>query len=61
MDYQAAVRGECEPIPSDRPALGQRGLNIMDFAKRQGAEAEPGARPADSSRDHCVRDKILRS
>jgi large subunit ribosomal protein L11 len=32
--YQAAgARRRCEPVAPDRPALGQRGVNIMEFCK----------------------------
>jgi len=38
---------KANPSPPIGPALGQRGLNIMEFCRRSRQDAGPGARSAD--------------
>ena len=52
--------GKANPSPPIGPALGQRGLNIMEFCKAFNAQTqgvEPGL--ADPGRDHGVRRQEL--
>ena len=45
--------GKANPSPPIGPALGQRGLNIMEFCKAFNAQTqEHGARHADPGGDH---------
>ena len=52
--------GKANPSPPIGPALGQRGLNIMEFCKAFNAQTqgmEPGLRAA--GRDHRVRGQVV--
>ena len=51
--------GKANPSPPIGPALGQRGLNIMEFCKAFNAQTqgmEPGLHAA--GRDHRVRGQV---
>ena len=52
--------GKANPSPPIGPALGQRGLNIMEFCKAFNAQTQKlEAGPADSGGDHRVRRQEL--
>jgi large subunit ribosomal protein L11 len=51
--------GKANPSPPIGPALGQRGLNIMEFCKAFNAQTQGGAGPADSRGDHRLRGQEL--
>ncbi len=51
--------GKANPSPPIGPALGQRGLNIMEFCKAFNAQTQGGAGSADAGRDHRVRGQEL--
>ena len=52
--------GKANPSPPIGPALGQRGLNIMEFCKAFNAQTQAhGTGSADSGRDHRVRGQVL--
>ena len=52
--------GKANPSPPIGPALGQRGLNIMEFCKAFNAQTQKHrARPADPGGDHRVRGQEL--
>ena len=52
--------GKANPSPPIGPALGQRGLNIMEFCKAFNAQTSgDGAGPAAAGRHHRVRGQVL--
>ena len=52
--------GQANPSPPIGPALGQQGVNIMEFCKAFNAKTrEDGKRHAHSRRHHGVRDRSL--
>ncbi len=52
--------GKANPSPPVGPALGQRGINIMEFCKAFNAKtAGDGARRAVPDRDHLLPGQVL--
>ena len=52
--------GQANPSPPVGPALGQRGINIMEFCKAFNAKtAGHGARCALPNRDHLLSGQVL--
>ena len=47
--------GMANPSPPVGPALGQQGVNIMEFCKAFNAKLNPRKRSANPSRNHCLR------
>jgi hypothetical protein len=51
--------GKANPSPPIGPALGQRGLNIMEFCKAFNAQTQGVSPAADPGRDHRLRGQEL--
>jgi len=52
--------GQANPSPPIGPALGQRGINIMEFCKAFNAKTqEIGAGFAGADRDHLLRRQVV--
>ncbi len=47
-----AVGGQASPAPPVGPALGQHGVNIMEFVKAFNAQTQSRHRHGDPGRDH---------
>lgn len=47
--------GMANPSPPVGPALGQQGVNIMEFCKAFNAKLIPSKKVADSGSNHCLR------
>lgn len=47
--------GMANPSPPVGPALGQQGVNIMEFCKAFNAKTESPKRSANPSCNHCLR------
>ena len=51
--------GQANPAPPVGPALGQHGVNIMEFCKAFNAQTAAGERPDHPGRDHGLRGPLV--
>ena len=54
-----AAGGQARPAPPVGPALGQHGINIMEFCKAFNAQTQERQRHDDPGRDHGVRGSLV--
>ena len=54
-----AVGGQASPAPPVGPALGQHGVNIMEFVKAFNAQTQGDSRHGHPGRDHRLRGPLV--